>query len=73
MKIDDKIKNEKLQYYFKRVPAKISVAFSGKIYKYKYLKVNKYHIQVKKVRVQVKVTYSRLNKAFEKQIKTIED
>ena len=37
MKIDDKIKNEKLRYYFKREPAKISALFSGKIYKYKYL------------------------------------
>ena len=37
MTIDDKIKNEKLQYDINRDGAKISALSSGKIDKYKYL------------------------------------
>ena len=35
--IDDKINNEKLQYYINREGAKISALSSGKINKYEYL------------------------------------
>ena len=37
MIIDDKIRNEKLQYDINREAAKISALLSGKIDKYKYL------------------------------------
>ena len=37
MKIDDKIKDEKLQYDINREVAKISALLSGKTEKYKYL------------------------------------
>ena len=37
MIIDDKIKDEKLQYYINREAAKISGLSSGKIDKYEYL------------------------------------
>ena len=36
MTIDDKIRNEKLQYYIHRKAAKISALSSGKIDKYEY-------------------------------------
>ena len=37
MAIEDKMKDEKLQYNSNREAAKVSVLLSGKIYKYKYL------------------------------------
>ena len=37
MKADDKIRDEKPQYYINREAAKISVFFVGKIDKYEYL------------------------------------
>ena len=37
MTIDDKVKDEKLQYDINREPAKISALSSGKIDKYEYL------------------------------------
>ena len=37
MLIDNKIKDEKLQYDFNREPAKISALSSGKIDKYEYV------------------------------------
>ena len=37
MTIEDQVKDEKLQYYFNREAAKISVLSSGKIDKYEYL------------------------------------
>ena len=37
MKIDDKIRDEKLQYHINREAAKISALSSGKINKYEYL------------------------------------
>ena len=37
MMIDDKIRDEKLQYHIKREAAKISALSSGKIDKYEYL------------------------------------
>ena len=37
MKIDDKIRNEKMQYNISREAAKISALYSGKIDRYEYL------------------------------------
>ena len=73
MTINDKIRDEKLQYDINREAAKISALSSGKIHKYEYLTgedilpTNKQQIIEK-----AKFTYSPLGKAFEKQIKTIE-
>ena len=74
MKINDKIRNEKLQYDINREAAKISTLSSGKIHKYEYLTGE--HIlpsNQQQIIEQAKSTYSPLGKAFEKQIKTIED
>ena len=74
MTIEDKIKDEKLQYDINREAAKISALSSGKIDKYEYhtgeeiLPSNQQQIIE-----QAKFTYSPLGKAFEKQTKTIED
>ena len=37
MTIDDKIRDEKLQYYINKEAAKVSALSSGKLYKYEYL------------------------------------
>ena len=74
MTIDDQIRNEKLQYGINRKAAEISALSSGKIGKYEYL--NREEIlpsNQKQIIEQAKFTYSSLGKAFEKQIKTIED
>ena len=74
MTINDQIRVEKLQYDINRAAAKISALSSGKIHRYEYLTgedilpCNQQHIIE-----QTKLTYSSLRKAFEKQIKTIED
>ena len=74
MTINDQIKDEKLQYDIDREAAKISTLSSRKIHKYEYftgediLPSNQQQIIE-----QAKFTYSPLGKAFEKQIKTIED
>ena len=74
MTIDDQIRDEKLQYDINREAAKISSLSSGKIHKYEYLTgediLPSNHQQIIE---QVKFTYSPLGKAFDKQIKTIED
>ena len=74
MTINDKIKDEKLQYDINREAAKISALSSGKIDKYEYQTVEEIlpsdQIRIKE---QAKFTYSPLGKVFEKQIKTIED
>ena len=74
MTIDDKIKDEKLQYDINREAAKISALSSGKIDKYEY-PTGKEILPSDQSRIieQAKFIYSPLNKAFEKQIKTIED
>ena len=68
------IRDEKLQYDINRKAAEVSALSSGKIDKYEYLTVNEIltsnHQQIIE---QAKFTYSLLGKAFEKQIKTIED
>ena len=74
MTIDEKIRDEKLQRDINREAAKISTLSSSKIHKYKYLtgedilpSSNQQIIE------QARFTYSPLGKAFNKQIKTIED
>ena len=74
MTINDQIKDEKLQYEINREAAKISALSSGEIRKYEHLTgedilPSNQHQIIK----QAKFTYSPLRKAFEKQIKTIED
>ena len=71
MTINDQIRDEKLRYDINREAAKISALSSGKIHKYEYLTVLPSNQQ--QIIEQAKFTYSPLGKAFEKQIKTIED
>ena len=74
MTIDDKIKDEKLQYDINRETAKISSFSSGKIDTYKYLTGEEIlPSDQSRIIEQAKFTYSPLSKAFEKQRKTIED
>ena len=71
---DDKIRDEKLQYDINREAEKISVLSSGKIDKYEYLTSNEIlPSDQSRIIEQAKFTLSPLSKAFEKQIKTIED
>ena len=74
MTINDQIRNEKLQYNLNRETAKISALSSGNIHKYGYLK-SEYILPSNQQQIieQAKFTYSRLGKAFEKQIKGLED
>ena len=65
---------KKLQYDINRETVKISALSSGKTDKYEYLTgegILPSH--QKQIIEQAKFTYSPLGKAFEKQIKTIED
>ena len=65
--------DEKLQYDINRKAAKIS-AITGKIDRYEYLTGKEIlPSNQKKIIEETKFTYSPLEKAFEKQIKTIED
>ena len=74
MKTDDKIRDEKLQYDIIREAAKISALSSGKIDKYEYLTEEEIlPSDQRRVTEQAKFTYSPHGKAFEKQIKTIEE
>ena len=74
MTINDQIRDEKLQYDINREAAKISALSSGKIHKYEYLTGEEIlSSDQKQIIEQAKFTYSPLGKAFEKQIKTIED
>ena len=72
MTINDQIKDEKQQYDINKKAAKISATSSGKIHKYltseDILPSNQQQIIE-----QARFTYSPLGKAFEEQIKTIED
>ena len=74
MTINDQNRDEKLQYDINREAAKISALSSSKIHKYEYftgediLPSNQ-----QQVIEQARFTDSPLGKAFEKQIKTIED
>ena len=74
MAINDQIRDEKLRYDVNKEANKISALSSGNIYKYEYLTGE--HIlpsNQQQIIEQAKFTYSPLGKAFEKQIKTIED
>ena len=74
MTIEDQIKDKKLQYGINRDAVKISVLSSGKIDKYEYLTGEEIlPSNQRQIIEQAKFTYSPLGKAFEKQIKTIED
>ena len=74
MVIDDKIKDEKLQYVINREAAKISALPSGKIDKYEYLTSEEIlPSDQNRIIEQPKFRYSPLGKAFEWQIKTIKE
>ena len=74
MTIDVQIRDEKLQYDINREAAKISALSSNKIGKYEYLTEEEIlPCSQKQIIEQAKFTYSPLGKAFEKQLKTIED
>ena len=74
MTINDQIRDEKLKYDINREAAKISVLSSGKIHKYEYLTGEDIlPSNQQQIIEQAKFTYSPLGKAFEKQMKTIED
>ena len=74
MTVNDQIRDKKLQHGINREVAKISVLSSGKIHKYEYLTGEDIlPSNQQQIIEQAKFTYSPLGKAFEKQIKTIED
>ena len=74
MTIDDQIRDEKLQYDINREAAKISALSSNKFNKYEYFTGEEILPSNQKQMIeQAKFTYSPLGKAFEKQIKAIED
>ena len=74
MTIDDQIRVEKLQYDISREAAKISALSSNKIDKYEYLTGEDILPSNKQQMIeQAKFNYTPLGKAFEKQIKKIED
>ena len=74
MTINNQIRDEKLQFDINREAAKIPAFSSGKIHKYEYLTVEDIlPSSQQQIIEQAKFTYSPLGKAFEKQIKTIED
>ena len=66
MTINDQIRDENLQYDINKKTAEISALSSSKIDKYEYP-------TGKEIIEHAKFTFSPLGKAFEKQIKTIED
>ena len=72
--INNQIGEEKLRYNINREAAKISALSSDKIDKYEYLTGEEVlPSNPQQIIEQAKFTYSPLGKAFEKQIKTIED
>ena len=74
MTINDQIKDENLQFYINREAAKISALSSGKLHKYEYLTDEDIlPSNQQQITEQTKFTNSPLGKAFNKQIKTIED
>ena len=74
MTTNDQIRDDKLQNDNNREAAKILALSSGKIHKYEYLTGEDIlPSNQQQIIEQAKFTYSPLGKAFEKQIKTIED
>ena len=74
MKNDDKFRDEKLQYNIKQKVATIAALSSGKIDKYEY-PTGEEILPFGQIRIieQAKFNCSPLRKAFEKQIKKIEN
>ena len=73
MTIDDKIRDEKLQYDINREAAKISALSSGKIEKYEYLTDEELlSSNQRQTREQAKFTYSPLGTTFKKQTRSRE-
>ena len=74
MTINDKVRDEKLQYDIKREAAEISALSSGKVNKSEYL-IEEEILPSNQQQIikQAKFTGSPLGKVFKKQIKTIED
>ena len=75
MTIDDRIRDEKLQYDINREVANISALSSGKIDQHEYLTAEQKKqlpSDQRKFFAKAKFAYSNLGKAFEKQTKTIE-
>ena len=74
MRSKDQIRDEKLRYDINRKAAKISAKPSGKFYKYEYVTGEDIlPSNQQQIIEQARFIYSPLGKAFEKQIKTIED
>ena len=74
MTIDDKIRDEKLQYNINRDAAKLSPLSSGKIDKYEYITdEEKLPSDQSRTIEQAKISYFSLGKAFEKQLQTFEN
>ena len=74
MTVDDKIKDEELQYEIKREGTKISALSSGETDKYEYLTIiETLHPDQSRAIKQAVFTYYTLRKFLEKIIKTIED
>ena len=74
MTINYQIRDDEIQYDINREAAKISALSSGKIRKYEYLTDEGIlPSNQQQIIEQAKFTHSPLEKAFEKQIKTIED
>ena len=74
MTINDQVRDEKLQYDINKEAAKISALLSSKTHKYEYLTGEDIlPSNQQQIIEQAGFTYSPLGKAFEKQIKTIED
>ena len=74
MTINDQIRDEKIQYNINREAANILALSSREIRKYEYLTgEDTLPSNQQQIIEQAKFTYSPLGKAFEKQIKTIED
>ena len=71
--MDEKIRDEKIQYDINNKAAQISVLTSGKIDKYEYLSGEEISFDQSRIIEQAKFAYSPLGKAFEKQIETIEN
>ena len=74
MTINDQIRDAKLQYDFNKKAVDISALSSSKIDKYEYI-ADKDILPSNEQQIieQSKFTYTPLGKAFEKQVKTIED
>ena len=74
MAINDQIRDEKVQYDINKEAVKISSKSSGSFRRYEYLTGEEIlPSNQQEIIQQAKFTYSPLEKAFEKQVKTIED